>query len=321
MAQEIFSFFDSTVNDERSYTEREMALALGTIGGNGVRTLDDLTVTAAQQGLQAQVGVGRAMVEGYSYALLDDGGEPMLLAHEAALTQPRIDRVVLRLDKSAEVKSIRVAVKQGTAAAAPQPPELTRGDTVYEVSLAQVRIAVGAGTLRDEDITDERADEAVCGTLDRAYRAAKDSVQADDYTAAKVLTKLKSVDGASSGLDADLLDGQQGTYYAKASDLTTQTTALTSLKGQALRRTLKADVEIPSTGWTYTASYDRYHATVTVTGVTTAMTPMLIMPATNAGPKCPVYGCRVNASNTVQLFAADIPTLFPTATIWFLEVG
>lgn len=33
------------------------------------------------------------------------------------------------------------------------------------------------------------------------------------YTAADVLTKIKTVDGASSGLDADLLDGQQGTYY------------------------------------------------------------------------------------------------------------
>jgi len=34
------------------------------------------------------------------------------------------------------------------------------------------------------------------------------------YTAADVLTKIKTVDGASSGLDADLLDGQQGSYYA-----------------------------------------------------------------------------------------------------------
>lgn len=32
-------------------------------------------------------------------------------------------------------------------------------------------------------------------------------------TDAVLLTKLKNVDGASSGLDADLLDGQQGSYY------------------------------------------------------------------------------------------------------------
>jgi len=33
------------------------------------------------------------------------------------------------------------------------------------------------------------------------------------YTAADVLTKIKTVDGAASGLDADLLDGQHGSYY------------------------------------------------------------------------------------------------------------
>jgi hypothetical protein len=37
------------------------------------------------------------------------------------------------------------------------------------------------------------------------------------YTAADVLTKIKTVDGSGSGLDADLLDGQQGSYYAAAS--------------------------------------------------------------------------------------------------------
>ena len=34
-----------------------------------------------------------------------------------------------------------------------------------------------------------------------------------DQTAAEILTEIKTVDGASSGLDADLLDGQEGTYY------------------------------------------------------------------------------------------------------------
>ena len=40
-----------------------------------------------------------------------------------------------------------------------------------------------------------------------------------DYNAADVLTKIKTVDGASSGLDADLLDGQEGSYYRNASNI------------------------------------------------------------------------------------------------------
>ncbi|MDB2315349.1 tail fiber domain-containing protein [bacterium] len=39
-----------------------------------------------------------------------------------------------------------------------------------------------------------------------------------DYTASDVLTKIKTVDGAASGLDADILDGQQGSYYLDANN-------------------------------------------------------------------------------------------------------
>jgi hypothetical protein len=34
-----------------------------------------------------------------------------------------------------------------------------------------------------------------------------------DQTASEILTAIKTVDGASSGLDADVLDGQEGSYY------------------------------------------------------------------------------------------------------------
>ena len=40
-----------------------------------------------------------------------------------------------------------------------------------------------------------------------------------DQTASEILTAIKTVDGAGSGLDADLLDGQQGSYYQNAGNL------------------------------------------------------------------------------------------------------
>ena len=45
-----------------------------------------------------------------------------------------------------------------------------------------------------------------------------------DQTASEILTSIKTVDGSGSGLDADTLDGQQGTYYTQ----TVTDTALTS---------------------------------------------------------------------------------------------
>ena len=40
-----------------------------------------------------------------------------------------------------------------------------------------------------------------------------------DQTASEILTLVKTVDGTGSGLDADLLDGQEGSYYRNASNI------------------------------------------------------------------------------------------------------
>ena len=47
--------------------------------------------------------------------------------------------------------------------------------------------------------------------------AIEDSATADQ-TASEILTKVKTVDGTGSGLDADLLDGQEGSYYTNYAD-------------------------------------------------------------------------------------------------------
>lgn len=49
------------------------------------------------------------------------------------------------------------------------------------------------------------------------WREKLEVVGTADYTAADVLAKLLTVDGAGSGLDADLLDGLEGAAYAKIS--------------------------------------------------------------------------------------------------------
>ena len=42
-----------------------------------------------------------------------------------------------------------------------------------------------------------------------------------DQSAAEILTAIKTVDGAASGLDADTLDGEQGAYYAPSASMKT----------------------------------------------------------------------------------------------------
>lgn len=51
-------------------------------------------------------------------------------------------------------------------------------------------------------------------TIKAVSNVANAALPAASYTAADVLSKLLTVDGSGSGLDADLLDGQHGAYYA-----------------------------------------------------------------------------------------------------------
>ena len=50
-------------------------------------------------------------------------------------------------------------------------------------------------------------------------------------TASEILTSIKTVDGAGSGLDADLLDGQHGSYYYPASNPNGYTTNVGDITG------------------------------------------------------------------------------------------
>lgn len=63
------------------------------------------------------------------------------------------------------------------------------------------------------------------------------ALASSSYTAADVLSKILTVDGAASGLDADLLDGQHGSYYAPiASPTFTGTPVLTNADGTGTTR-------------------------------------------------------------------------------------
>ena len=72
----------------------------------------------------------------------------------------------------------------------------------------------GSGTT---SITVTVADDShnhIISNIDGLQTALDAKLASASYTAADVLTKIKTVDGAGSGLDADLLDGQSSAYYA-----------------------------------------------------------------------------------------------------------
>ena len=93
---------------------------------------------------------------------------------------------------------------------------LTSTNTALRTLISdRLQVANAAATYQTIDI--ERA--ALANT--NAYIATK--LDTASYTASDVLTKIKTVDGSGSGLDADTLDGNDSTHFGTAADVTTQT--------------------------------------------------------------------------------------------------
>lgn len=175
---EKYGLFDSVEGDEREYAEIDLARFGRALSPQGVRgDSNALRVAASPTGLGVTVAPGLAVVQGRYYELVDDGSGAFTLNLSAASAYPRIDRIVLELDSDA--RTVKLSVLKGTEAASPQPPELVRSASRYMLSLAQVRVAVGAGSLAGNAITDERANASLCGLMPQVYTPPVKSVNGE----------------------------------------------------------------------------------------------------------------------------------------------
>jgi hypothetical protein len=100
-----------------------------------------------------------------------------------------------------------------------------RTDNPHSVTKAQVGLGSVPNYPATSSVTDGSTSKfATAAAVKAANDNANGRLPNSSYTAADVLAKLKIVDGAGSGLDADLLDGQHGSYY-KTNDVHTGTSA------------------------------------------------------------------------------------------------
>lgn len=165
MAQRSGFFTALQTGDEydRVYTSADYCDNLATVIKTGVRySADNDLVVSAGNNMYITVGIGRAWIKGRWYH--NDTPLTTLAVPTAPVgSNSRIDRVILRLNTSIGTRSIVATIKQGTAAANPVAPTLTRSGDVYEIGLATIRVKPGVTAITAADITDTRADGNVCG--------------------------------------------------------------------------------------------------------------------------------------------------------------
>lgn len=152
---EQYRFFGSAVGDTREYSQVEFAEVFGTIVGNGyLGQVESELVTTENTpvGMSVIVGTGQAWINGYWYSNETPKEIPIATADA---TNPRIDRVVLRLDVL-NARSIVAVVKTGTPASTPVAPSLTQTEQMWEIPLYQVYVAPSVLAIYNADLTDER---------------------------------------------------------------------------------------------------------------------------------------------------------------------
>lgn len=95
-----------------------------------------------------------------------------------------------------------------------------------DITTTHTTIDVVVNSSDGTDGTINSATQALAGVMSAADKTKLDGIEAGatgDQTASEILTLLKTVDGSGSGVDADLLDGQEGAYYLNASNINTGT--------------------------------------------------------------------------------------------------
>ena len=151
----------TSVNGDRKYTSTFFAEYFASFIGNGIFPNPSTnTQVLAESGMNVSVQQGKAWIDGY--ILYVDNPQSLTLDTGDNLL-PRIDKIVIRLDKIN--REIILAVKKGTPATNLTAPNLQRDGDMYELGIANVYVAKGASTITQSDITDLRLNSNECGIV------------------------------------------------------------------------------------------------------------------------------------------------------------
>lgn len=147
------SGFFNSVNHDRTYDADTFGSMFDGVINDGVfRTWGDGMIVTSVGGMVVTVGTGRAW---FNHTWTVVTADERLTLAAASPSMPRIDSVVLRVDKSTPVRANRIYIKQGKASGSPSRPSLERTSQVQEYVLANIKINNGATAVSQSNITNQ----------------------------------------------------------------------------------------------------------------------------------------------------------------------
>ena len=164
--------FDSIVSfDEHGYPIFDRAVSskplkslIAKLFSTGVmpNPSNNLQVFAGEEGMTVTVKAGFCVIEG---GLKLEDTDRTLEIQAADTTYDRIDTVVMRWNGNDNARVCDLYVLEGTPAASPVRPELTREGSIYEIGLADIFIPRNTSVIAQQRITDTRLDTDRCGIV------------------------------------------------------------------------------------------------------------------------------------------------------------
>lgn len=164
-----YGFFDAVDlgdgNYDRVYSSIEFSHYWALLVGDGVfgqpsTSLNVLAITPVAMSIKVSPGSG--WIKGH-YLTVPDNMDEVILVPVANPSLPRIDSIIMALNNAD--RDMKLYLRSGNAAASPKPVTLQRDADVWELELAQITVAAGAGNISQTAIKDMRPDPNRCGIV------------------------------------------------------------------------------------------------------------------------------------------------------------
>lgn len=131
----------------RKFMRHMLGSASGVIRGFS----NEFAVTGDGSGMNVKVATGECWMRGH-YG--ESTAQKTIALAAAHATLPRIDRIILRCDFTANI--VEVDRLTGTPSASPVAPAVTQSSTIWETSLALVSVAAADTSITAGEVTDDR---------------------------------------------------------------------------------------------------------------------------------------------------------------------
>lgn len=150
-------FYDS-IDQDRLYTAAQMNMPYKRLISEGVfatpagtASTDFQVLAVSERNVKVCAGnaiLGEKWVESNADQPITIGGN--------TTGNPRIDSIILRVDRNNTERKASIIYRTGEAAASPTAPALNTGSNIYELRLADILINSGTSTISQSAITDQR---------------------------------------------------------------------------------------------------------------------------------------------------------------------